>query len=1094
MMLRRRFKKPRSNEYLCDPLPSTSQHLPNRAPVEIVSQCVVPDNNLGQKSYIDLDNVLETTEEQNNFVYTENPMDKQLESFSGFTKASELICIDVEPQLNKESSNESGVLNVTSDRMVSVSEGNISKHALKIRDSCIGMSKILMTTDQCFEYQNTKEGSKALVDPFSVQNKTGNINKVLEPRKRIRKKKNLQIENQSNILQFFQRSPKKNVSPPENPISIESDLSICSADVDNNSCSSVSSSHQESVFNKIPKDHKYVDFSIAKNHKSVKVSNLRKRKKTFSQMKTTTETIFIDSDDNDEDINSYISSCDLAEKHYGLFGDSCDEILEKVNFFERLPNELKRIIFCQLPARDLFFNCPQVCTDWNQLINNTKFMSSKLLYYKVRKDPIVQQDKFREQLYRNGFMEPVSLLPHFICYMKQQSFYKDVLPYLNQHPCYEKALYLMKTQFQDCIVNEKPSVCCMVSLMFILCKSVKDCQLLLKNLFSSDYGALDIILDNVYNIALHFFGMMSVAGPSIWNVIHYRLLYSLYLYENASHITIADMNIPSIDKQQTIVRYCDTVNKLRLTNEQLQIVNHNVKPGEIVNIIAFAGTGKSSTLVRYAQTRPGTRFLLIVYNKSVCEHAKTIFPPNVHCMTGHGLAFKKKGIRYAMNQKLHPGNPKVRDIAANLERVEKQSHTLRARMVLFFLEKFLASKDPEITMNHISDFMKTSTYRKTFGGNVDPAACLKDARNYWNKMIDINDKTVKITHDGYLKLFQLSKPQLGSYDVILVDEAQDLTPAITDILLSQPQAKILVGDPNQQIYAFRGAINAMQNIEANRIFYLTQSFRFGPEIAFVANCFLYRYGRSTEVLVGGTKKSTIKGESIGQVAYIARCNFTLFAEAVKLGYNKTPRIKMAFVGGTAGFGFNVLRDIHCLILGGSASQEHGRKPSFITRFSSFSALKRYAEHACDSELMGQIKIAHTYAMHLPDILNFFQESEMKDIQNAEVIFATAHKSKGLEFDTVKILEDFNLETRDERNLFYVAITRAKYSLYLTDFLCNLIDEFSVSIQVLYQTFNIRVPHRCGLDSSTRGGFPSHVPLSGLAVFFSGWMPFLVPTT
>lgn len=29
---------------------------------------------------------------------------------------------------------------------------------------------------------------------------------------------------------------------------------------------------------------------------------------------------------------------------------------------------------------------------------------------------------------------------------------------------------------------------------------------------------------------------------------------------------------------------------------------------------------------------------------------------------------------------------------------------------------------------------------------------------------------------GYLKLFQLSKPQLGGYDCILVDEAQDLTP------------------------------------------------------------------------------------------------------------------------------------------------------------------------------------------------------------------------------------------------------------------------------------------------------------------------------
>ena len=49
-----------------------------------------------------------------------------------------------------------------------------------------------------------------------------------------------------------------------------------------------------------------------------------------------------------------------------------------------------------------------------------------------------------------------------------------------------------------------------------------------------------------------------------------------------------------------------------------------------------------------------------------------------------------------------------------------------------------------------------------------------------------------------------------------------LSLAASDILLRQRCAKILVGDPHQQIYAFRGARNALQEVESTHTFYLTQ--------------------------------------------------------------------------------------------------------------------------------------------------------------------------------------------------------------------------------------------------------------------------------
>ena len=43
-----------------------------------------------------------------------------------------------------------------------------------------------------------------------------------------------------------------------------------------------------------------------------------------------------------------------------------------------------------------------------------------------------------------------------------------------------------------------------------------------------------------------------------------------------------------------------------------------------------------------------------------------------------------------------------------------------------------------------------------------------------------------------------------------------------DIISNQRQPKLLVGDPHQQIYSFRGAVNAMSIVQAAHTFYLTQ--------------------------------------------------------------------------------------------------------------------------------------------------------------------------------------------------------------------------------------------------------------------------------
>ena len=69
--------------------------------------------------------------------------------------------------------------------------------------------------------------------------------------------------------------------------------------------------------------------------------------------------------------------------------------------------------------------------------------------------------------------------------------------------------------------------------------------------------------------------------------------------------------------------------------------------------------------------------MVVMYNRSVKEHAITQFPKNnVKCVTTHGMAFKKVGWLYQKNKKL-TNNLKARDIINSglmLERQEKDDN------------------------------------------------------------------------------------------------------------------------------------------------------------------------------------------------------------------------------------------------------------------------------------------------------------------------------------------------------------------------------------------------------------------------------------
>lgn len=59
--------------------------------------------------------------------------------------------------------------------------------------------------------------------------------------------------------------------------------------------------------------------------------------------------------------------------------------------------------------------------------------------------------------------------------------------------------------------------------------------------------------------------------------------------------------------------------------------------------MASPGTGKTSTLVKYAEKWSESRFLYVTFNKSIAKQAELVFPSNVTCKTFHSMAYGHVG-------------------------------------------------------------------------------------------------------------------------------------------------------------------------------------------------------------------------------------------------------------------------------------------------------------------------------------------------------------------------------------------------------------------------------------------------------------------
>ena len=461
---------------------------------------------------------------------------------------------------------------------------------------------------------------------------------------------------------------------------------------------------------------------------------------------------------------------------------------------------------------------------------------------------------------------------------------------------------------------------------------------------------------------------------------------------------------------------------MQYTDEQMEVIQSR---SARLKVKAFAGSGKTSTAEAYTYARPNTRFLYIVFNKSAQLEAKARFPRNVNSKTSHGLAYQFVGRHY--KHKLRQ-DLRAADIRAAIDPAGAMTY-LSIRWVADTLKAYLSSGSQVIDTSHALEVLP-----KTQQGYAQRYATL--ARDLWMAMCNRNNRSVSMIHDGYLKIFQLKRIDLGAwYDHIIVDEAQDLNPVTATIVQEQRLPLMIIGDEHQSIYRFRKAINGLASIPTTDSLSLTASFRFGPKIATLANSILMHYKGEQECLLGYGEDTAIEYAETPGMGRHTKIHRT-FAETFNTAFlNNQAGRRVAWVGGVQSYPLTNVTDLYALFAG---RKDQIRDRRLLADFSDYESYKDAADQTKDPEMMRLIKIVETYTSAIPNVVATMKATACPESES-DIVVTTAHRSKGLEWDQVVMADDFPdwhsreqapEERDDEANLAYVVVTRAQKRLIL----------------------------------------------------------------
>lgn len=476
------------------------------------------------------------------------------------------------------------------------------------------------------------------------------------------------------------------------------------------------------------------------------------------------------------------------------------------------------------------------------------------------------------------------------------------------------------------------------------------------------------------------------------------------------------------------------------TIEQEAIINAALTTEDNLLISALAGAAKTSTLELICKALPVQPILSLAFNKKIAEEMTRRLPGHVACRTLNSIGHRvwsqacSKKVTLNVKKSYEILSAKVGSLrkADKEEAFEYFSEILRG-ITVAKLKGYI----PDGKYTHATRLCKTDYFYNAPFWEEDPS-------DIQRTLIDeVLTDSIKLAYDGVIDFDdQIYMPTLfggtfPKFPLVLVDEAQDLS-AINHAMLEKlvTARLIAVGDPWQSIYGFRGAVaggmSSLKNTFNMRELGLSISFRCPREVVRNAQRIRVPHMQWPEWAEEGKVNALDQwsAESIPDgAAIICRNNAPLFSCALRL--LRAGR-GVQLIGSDLGPGLiKVLKKL---------GPESLTKDEVHVAINSWEA-ERLSKSKAKAATKDRAECLRVFADFGDTLASAIAYAEHLFAAKGPVQLLSGHKAKGLEFDTVFILDAWRIpspyaetfeELEQEKNIAYVMATRAKQNLFYVD--------------------------------------------------------------